>query len=132
MSAGDERDDFFGVSIFTPPLGDLAATPEDRHPVGNFENVGDIVTDQHDRAAAIGEAAYKREYLSSLGDSEGSRRLIHDDELSLKIKRSRYRDRLTLAAGKSADRHTGVGNVGVQFAQKRDCPARHLSTAKKW
>src|SRR3981081_897649 len=67
MGACDERNDFFRGCGIAPALRDLAAAAEDRHPVGDFEDVDQVVRNQHDGAAAVGEAAREIQHLAGFG-----------------------------------------------------------------
>src|SRR5260370_6054312 len=75
MDARDEGNDFFGIGGVAPPLGDLAAAAEHRHPVGDLEDFDQTVRDEHDGAAAVGETAREIENLARLGDRERGGRL---------------------------------------------------------
>jgi hypothetical protein len=102
-----------------------------RHPVGDLENLDQVVRDEYDRAAAVGETAREIEHLAGLGHGECCGRLVHDDETRIEVERASDRDSLALAAGKAADRRIGVGDMGVQLLQQRGDARLHLGAAQE-
>ena len=51
--AGDQRDDFVGVSLFFASFSYFFAVTQDDNPVDEFENVGDVVADDDDGNAEV-------------------------------------------------------------------------------
>ena len=74
------------------------AEPQHGDPVGDLEDVVQVVRDEHDADAAVGEAADEVEHLARLCHAQGGRRLVEDDHLRLPHDRFRDRDRLPLTA----------------------------------
>ena len=88
------------------PLQHRNSLTEAEHgdPVRAFEDVVQVVGDDHDPQASLGQAADEVQHLARLGHAESRRGLVEDDELRLPHDRFRHRDRLPLTAGQAGDR----------------------------
>ena len=81
MGACDQSDDFFRRRLRTDPLRDLAAATEHHHAIRNFEYIGNVVADENDAEALLGEAADQVEHLAGLGDAQGGGGLVEQHDL---------------------------------------------------
>ena len=59
---------------------DVLAEAQDRDAVGDLEDVVQVVRDEHDREALLGEPAHEVEHLARLRDAERGGRLVEDHE----------------------------------------------------
>ena len=96
---GDRLDDLLLGRLVALVDADVAAEAQDGDPVGDLEDVVQVVRDEHDREAPVGEALDEVEHLARLGDAERRGRLVEDDEPRVPQHGLRDRDRLALAAG---------------------------------
>jgi hypothetical protein len=101
---GHQFDDRLGVVLSQRPDRDELAQAQHGHPVGHGLDVGQIVRDDDDRDALALEPADEVEHDAGLGDAQGGRGLVHDDQSRLPQHGPGHRDSLTLAAGQRADR----------------------------
>ena len=70
---------FEGDARTTTTLGD-AAQVEGGDAVGDLEDVGHVVRDEHDAEAAVGQPAHQVEDLAGLGHAEGRGRLVQQHD----------------------------------------------------
>ena len=96
---------------------DVPAEAQDRDPRRRLEHVVQVVRDQDDPEALLGQPVDEREHLLRLRDAEGRGRLVEDDEPRVPHHRARDRDRLPLAARERRDRLPDRAN-------RRDAEAR--------
>src|SRR6516165_12373957 len=80
---GHQVDDRLAVVLAQRPDRDHLAQAEHRHPVGHGLDVVQVVRDDDDRDALVPEPADEVEHDPGLGDAQGGRGLVHDDQLGL-------------------------------------------------
>ena len=81
-AGGDGVDDLLLRRVRPVEHGDPLAEPEHGDPVGDLEDVVEVVRDDHDAQAALGQPAHEVEHLAGLGDAERGGRLVEDDAAS--------------------------------------------------
>ena len=81
-AGGDGLDDLALGDVLRRELGDVLAEPQDRDPVGDLEDVVQVVRDEHDAEALLAQALDEVEHLAGLRDAERRGRLVEDDELA--------------------------------------------------
>ena len=94
-------------SVVTSRLVDRADEPavvHDADPVGQVEDVVDVVADQEDPDALVLQLADEVADLGGLGRAEGGGRLVHDQDPCVEVDGAGDRHRLALAAGQGLDR----------------------------
>src|SRR4029453_15290093 len=96
--AGDEAGHLLRRTLRNRLVGDLVATPEHDNLVGDCEDVGHAVADEHHRHALIAQPLEQFENLGDLAHADRRRRLVHEHDLGFREARARNRDRLALAA----------------------------------
>ena len=80
------------------------AVVHDADPVGQVEDVVDVVADEEDADALVLELADEVADLGRLGRPEGRRRLVHDQDPGVEVDGPGDGHRLALAAGERLDR----------------------------
>src|SRR4051812_579583 len=100
----DRRDDLLLGRLAPLVDADVAPEPEHRDPVGDLEDVVQVVRDDHDREPLLAQPSHELEHLARLRDAERRRRLVEDDDARVPHHRSRDGHRLPLSAGKRRDR----------------------------
>src|ERR1051325_8729301 len=96
-------DHALAVEVGSLVLDDQPAEVEDRNPVGDLENVVQVVGDDHHSQPAVAQPLDEVEHLSRLHDAEGRGGLVHDHELGVPHHRLGHRHRLTLASRQRGD-----------------------------
>ena len=71
------------------------------------EDVVEVVADQDDAEAAVGQPADQAQHLLGLGDAQRGGRLVEDDELGVPQHGAGDGDGLPLATGQAGDRAGG-------------------------
>ena len=103
---------------------DDPAVVHDADPVGQVEDVVDVVADQEDADALVLELADEVADLGRLGRAEGGRRLVHDQDPRVEVDRPGDGHRLALAAGEGLDRRA----KRVKFGFRRPITLRVASS----
>ncbi len=85
-----------------------AAEALDVDAVGGLPHVGHVVADEDHRQAAVAQLLDHVEDHPRLLDTQGSGRLVEDDDLAPERRGARHRDRLALATGERLDGLTHV------------------------
>src|SRR5262249_58379863 len=125
---GDRLDDLLLVGLGLLVDADVSPEPQYGDPVRDLEDVNEVVRDEHDREALLGQAPDEVQHLLRLGDAQRGRGLVEEDEAVVPQHRTRDRDRLPLAAGGRRDRpgggeacwvRAGVADVPRSFALYR-------------
>ena len=83
---------------------DLLAAAQHRDPVGDLEHLVQLVADEDDRLALLGQAAHDREQLLRLLRGQHRRRLVEDEDVRAAVERLQDLDPLLLADGDVLDR----------------------------
>ena len=104
-----------GVTSACRPFHDPAVV-HDADPVGQVEDVVDVVADQEDADALVLQLADEVADLGGLRRAEGRGRLVHDHDPGVEVDGPRDRDGLALTSGQVPDRRREVGEVRVQAA----------------
>ena len=88
------------------PVVDADVAPEPQHgdPIGDLEDVVEVVRDEDDSEPLFGESADELENLIGLRDAQRGRRLVEDHDARVPHHRAADRNRLALAAGEARDR----------------------------
>ena len=102
-AAGDQLDHLVGRHIGTSYLGHHRAEVEHGDVVGHLEDVVEVVADQDHAEPVVGQPPHQPQHLLGLGDAQGGRGLVEDDELGVPQHRAGDRDGLPLAAGQRRD-----------------------------
>ena len=121
---GDRVDDFLLGRLLALVDADVAPESEHGDPVCDLEDVVQVVRDEHDRKASVGEALDEVEHLARLRHAERRGRLVEDDEARVPLHRLRHRHRLALAARERCDRLPDGANRG--HGERRQRFARAL------
>ncbi len=145
--AGDRRDHVLLRRVLGPELAGRLAEAEDEDPVGDREDVRQVVTDDDNAEVALAQAADQLQDLFGLRHPESGRRLVEEHDFRLAQERAGDGDLLALAAGEGADlraqardRHREVREqIGglvlhlhlVELAGDRPRPGRYLLPAEK-
>ena len=85
------------------PWATMLPEVEDRDPVGDLEDVVEVVRDHHHRHALAGQPLDQVEHLRGLRHAQRGGRLVHDDQLGLGQHGLGDRHRLALTAGQRGD-----------------------------
>ena len=80
------------------------AVVHDADPVGQVEDVVDVVADEEDADALVLELADQVADLRRLGRAERGRRLVHDQDAGVEVDRARDGHGLALPAGQGLHR----------------------------
>ena len=83
--------------------GHPLAEPQDGDPVGDLEDVVQVVGDDHDAEIPFRQALDEVEHLTRLGDAERRGGLVEDDETGVPHHRLRHGDGLSLASREPGD-----------------------------
>ena len=70
------------VTSLGPQPRDALAEPQHLDAVGDLEDLGHVVADQHDREARVAHAPDQVEHVARLHDAERGGRLVHEDDLA--------------------------------------------------
>ena len=115
------------------------AVVHDADPVGQVEDVVDVVADEEDADALGLELPDEVAHLGGLGRAERGRGLVHDQDPGVEVDRAGDGDGLALAAGQRLHRLREAREVGVEPAHdlarlglhassRRACPSRVVSS----
>ena len=104
-------------------LADGAALADHRDRVGVFEHLVELVGDEDDRGALLGELAQRCEELVDLLGHEHGGRLVEDEDLGAAIEHLENLDALFLADAEVGDQSVGVDVEAVLFAEFDDAVA---------
>ena len=110
-------------SALKSPAG--AAEAEDEDPVGDLEDVDQVVADHDHAEPALAQAPDQVQHLRRLGDAERRRRLVEQHDLGLAEQRAGDRDLLALAAGERADLAAQAGDRHRQVGEQLARPVLH-------
>src|SRR5258708_31048584 len=100
---GHVLDDSLKVEFRSVVLDDQPAEIQDGDAVRHFENVGEVVRDDHHGEAAVAQTLDEVEHLPRLHNPEGGRGLVHDHQL--RIPHHGFGDRHRLALSTRERRH---------------------------
>ena len=120
--SSDRGDDFPGGMIRWPGMSRPAGpSRKTTIAVGDFENVGQVVTDQDHRQAAFSQSFDQIEDLTGLRHTERGGGLVQDDDFRVPHHGPRNRHRLPLAAGQRCHRGDAPTAIGrrARRGQKR-------------
>ena len=85
------------------PLADHPAAPDHRDPVRYLEHLVELVADEDDAPAALGQAAQEEEDLLRLLRREHGRRFVEDEDARVAVESLQDLDALLLADRERAD-----------------------------
>ena len=114
------RSSSFGLG--RDPLADDLAAPDDRDPVGDLEDLVELVADEDDAVALGREAAQDGEDLLGLLRRQDGRRLVEDEDPGLAVERLEDLDPLLPADRQRADLGVGVDLEAEPPAELDDPP----------
>ena len=97
--AGDRGDDVFAGDVGDSEVAVVPSESEYDDSVGDGENVGHVVADEEDSVAFVAESLDQVEHFGGLGDAEGGRRFVEDDDARFADQGSCDRDGLPLPSG---------------------------------
>ena len=103
VGAHDDALDGQQVGVRDGPLGDDLAPAHDDDPVGDLEDVVDVVGDEQHRVAGVAHLLDEAQHAMGLLDAEIVGRLVEDDDLGGELHGARNGDRLALAAGQRVE-----------------------------
>ena len=106
------------------PRADDPAAPDDRDPVGDLEDLVELVADEDDAVALLGEPAEDGEDLLGLLRRQHGGRLVEDEDPGVAIERLEDLDPLLPADGQLADLDVGVDLEAEPLAELDDPPLR--------
>ncbi len=75
------------VRLGRDPRADDLAAPDDRDPVGDLEDLVQLVADEDDRVALVGQPTQDREDLLGLLGRQHGRRLVEDEDPGVAVER---------------------------------------------
>ena len=119
-----ERGEIVLVGLRRIRSADDTTAPDDRDPVGDLEHLVQLVTDEDDAVALVGEAPQDGEDLARLLGCEHGRRLVEDEDPRLAIEGLEVLDALL-----PADREPADLLVGIDF--EAEPPAELLDRADR-
>ncbi len=96
------------VGLPGQPLADHPATPDDGDPVGDLEDLVELVADEHDAVAFAGEPAQDAEDLLGLLGRQHGGRLVEDEDPGVAVERLEDLDPLLPADRQGADLGVGI------------------------
>jgi len=99
IAAHDEADDLADARLRPGADARDPAAAQDNDPVGDREDVIEVVTDHDHGAPAVAEIVDQLEHLPLPVDAERRRRLVHDHEPTALVNGARDRNRLPLSPG---------------------------------
>ena len=116
LAEDDHPEDLVGRDVGLVDRADEPAVVHDADPVGQVEDVVDVVADEEDPDALALQLPDQVPDLRRLGRPERRGGLVHDQDLGVEMDRARDRHRLALAAGEGLDRDREALEVRVQAA----------------
>ena len=108
-------------------MSDDLAAADDRDAVGDLEDLVQLVADEDDAVALVGEAPQDGEDLLGLLGREHSGRLVEHEDAGLPVQRLEDLDALLPADGQGLDLGVGVDVEPELLAQFPDAPVRRLA-----
>ena len=108
VAADHQRREVLLVGLRRQPLADDLAAPDDRDPVRDLEDLVQLVADEDDAVALLGEPPQDREDLLGLLGREDGGRLVEDEDPGVAVERLEDLDPLLPADRQVADLDVGV------------------------
>ena len=115
------------VGLGRDALADDLAAPDDRDPVGDLEDLVELVADEDDAVALGREAPEDLEDLLGLLRRQDRGRLVEDEDLGVPVERLEDLDALLPADGQGADLGVGVDLEAEPAAELHDPAVRLLA-----
>src|SRR3954469_5039537 len=106
--AGYRPDDVLHRHLAAPEPRDALAEAQHLDAVGDLQDLGHVVADEHDGEAALAHAQDEVEDVARLDDAERGGRLVHEDDLARPRHGPAHRDAPARAAGHRRDRRGRV------------------------
>ena len=122
LAADHQLGEVLLVRLGRDPLADDLAAPDDRDPVGDLEDLVELVADEDDAVALGREAAQDLEDLLGLLRCQDGGRLVEDEDLGVAVERLEDLDPLLPADGQGADLDVGV-DLEAEPSTEFDDPA---------
>ena len=119
VAADHQRREVVLVGLGRDPRPDDLAAPDDRDPVGDLEDLVQLVADEDDRVALVGEALQDVEDLLRLLRRQDRRRLVEDEDPGLAVERLEDLDPLL-----PADRQRARSSPPDRSRSRTACRAR--------
>src|SRR3954466_1668707 len=129
--AGHRPDDVLHRHLAAPEPRDALAEAQHLDAVGDLEDLGHVVADEHDREAALAHAEDEVEDVARLHDAERGGRLVHEDDLARPRYRAADRDALALAAGHRRDRRGRVLQADAEALERLVGAAVHRGVVEE-
>jgi hypothetical protein len=126
VAADHQRREIVLVGLGREALADDLAAPDDRDPVGDLEDLVQLVADEDDRVALGGEPLEDLEDLLRLLRREDRRRLVEDEDPGLAVERLEDFHALLPADRQRLDLDVRVDLEPEALAQLDDPPPRLL------
>src|SRR4051812_13714873 len=129
--AGHRPDDVLHRHLAAPEPRHALAEAQHLDAVGDLEDLGHVVADEHDREAALAHAEDEVEDVARLHDAERGGRLVHEDDLARPRHRAADRDALALAAGHRRDRRGRVLQADAEALERLVGAAVHRGVVEE-
>src|SRR4051794_30594020 len=129
--AGHRADDVLHRDLAAPEPRDALAEAQHLDAVGDLEDLGHVVADEHDGEAALADAQDEVEDVARLHDAERGGRLVHEDDLVRPRHGAADRDALALAAGHRGDRRRRVLKADAEALERLVGAAVHLGVVEE-
>ena len=115
------------IGLGRDPLAHHLASPDDRDPVRDLEDLVELVADEQDAVTFRGETAQDLEDLLGLLRRQDRGRLVEDQDPRIAIERLEDLDPLLPAHGQGADLGVGIDLEAEALAELTDPAARFLA-----
>ena len=102
------------------------AETQDDDPVGDLEDIGEVVADHDDPEAALAQATNQLQHLFGLRHAQRRGRLVQEDDTRLPEQRASYGHLLTLTAGEGPDLGAQAGDRHRQAGEQLSRSVLHL------
>ena len=108
------------------PLADDLAAPDDRDPIGDLEDLVQLVADEDDRMPLRSKPAQDSEDLLRLLGGEDGGGLVEDEDAGIAVERLEDLDPLLLTDGQSVDPGVGIEVEAELLAERLDLATGRL------
>src|SRR5919199_1260374 len=129
--AGHRADDVLHRGLAAVEAGHPLAQAQDLDAVGDLEDLGHVVADEHDGQALVAHPEDEVEHVAGLHHAERRRRLVHEHDLARPGHRAAHRDALALAAGHRGHRRGRVLQADAERRERLAGAAVHLGLVEE-